>query len=104
MQPGHVWVDGAVLPGEGAHLSVFDRGFLFGDSVYETLRTYHGVPFLLDRHLARLERSAQRLAFELPSGVGAQVEKTHAAAGAGEESALRIIVTRGRRRTTTTCG
>ena len=41
-------------PAEDARVSVFDRGFLYGDSVYEVVRTYGGRPFALRRHLARL--------------------------------------------------
>ena len=47
-------LDGALVPPEQAVVSVFDRGFLYGDSVYEVVRTYGGAPFELDAHLARL--------------------------------------------------
>ena len=40
--PRHVWVDGRVLPADGPHLSVFDRGFQLGDGVFETLRARAG--------------------------------------------------------------
>ena len=40
--------------GEHAVISVFDHGFLYGEGVYETLRTYNGEPFLFDRHMRRL--------------------------------------------------
>ena len=58
------FVNGRFLPLEGATVSVEDRGFQFGDGIYEVIRTYHGKPFQLDAHLARLERSAH--AIELP--------------------------------------
>ncbi|XXX77628.1 aminotransferase class IV [Sorangium sp. So ce134] len=51
---------------EEAKVSVYDRGFLYGDSVFETIRTYGGEPFALEEHLARLERSAARIAIALP--------------------------------------
>ena len=51
-------------PTADARVSVLDNGFVFGDGVYETLRTYGGRPFHIDLHLARLRRSAARLAFE----------------------------------------
>src|ERR1051325_757849 len=52
-------------PGEPATVSLFDRGYLVGDGVFETLRTYRGVPFRLDAHLARLEHSLEVLQIEL---------------------------------------
>ncbi len=51
-------VDGMITPIEDARVSVLDRGFLYGDSVYEVVRTYDGVPFYLEEHLQRLHRSA----------------------------------------------
>ena len=59
-------VRGVLVPPDRAVVSVFDRGFLYGDSVYEVVRTYGGRPFELERHLARLNRSAGRLALTLP--------------------------------------
>ena len=53
-------LDGVVVPPGEARVSVFDRGFLYGDSVYEVVRTYGGRPFELPAHLARLARSAAR--------------------------------------------
>ena len=51
-------VNGEIAPAEEARVSVLDNGFTFGDGVYETLRTYGGRPFHLDRHLERLRASA----------------------------------------------
>src|SRR5512146_1255298 len=59
-------LDGVLVPPAEALVSVFDRGFLYGDSVYEVIRTYGGRPFELDAHLVRLHRSAARLALALP--------------------------------------
>lgn len=90
-------IDGRLVPPEEATVSVFDRGFLFGDSVYETIRTYRGRPFLLDRHLARLARSAESLSLPVPRGMDAlrhEVVRTLDAA-ANDESYLRVVVTRG---------
>lgn len=67
--PRHVWVDGRVLPADGLHLSVFDRGFQLGDGVFETLRARGGRATELAEHLARLERSATALGIALPSDV-----------------------------------
>jgi branched-chain amino acid aminotransferase len=92
-----VQIDGVVVaPGE-ARVSVYDRGFLFGDAVFEVLRTYGGVPFALGEHIARLRRSAERVYIALPvddATLRAEVERAIAASG-NEESYVRIIVTRG---------
>jgi branched-chain amino acid aminotransferase len=47
-------------------LSPLNRGFLYGDAIYEVWRTYHGIVFAWDEHFDRLERSAQALHLELP--------------------------------------
>jgi len=80
-----------------AAVSVFDRGFLYGDSVFETIRTYAGRPFALDRHLARLAASAARVYIELPVGLeqlGREVESAIVGAG-NSESYVRLMLTRG---------
>jgi branched-chain amino acid aminotransferase len=52
---------GTIVEPAAAKVSVFDRGFLYGDSVYEVVRTYGGAPFELPAHLARLRHSADRI-------------------------------------------
>jgi branched-chain amino acid aminotransferase len=92
-----VMIDGAIVAPEGAKVSVFDRGFLYGDAVFEVLRTYGGVPFALDEHLSRLRRSAERVYIELPvddATLRGEVERAVAASG-NDESYVRIVVTRG---------
>ena len=49
-----VFINGNFIEEEEATISVFDRGFLYGDGVFETLRIYNGKPFLFDRHIGRL--------------------------------------------------
>jgi D-alanine transaminase len=67
-----VYLDGAFVPKGDARLSPDDRGFLFGDGVYEVARAVDGRFFALDAHLARLARGAAALALPLPAGgVGA---------------------------------
>jgi branched-chain amino acid aminotransferase len=51
-------INGKIIPPEQAKVSVFDRSFLYGDSLYEVVRTYQGKPFRLKEHLARMEKSA----------------------------------------------
>ena len=52
-----VFLNGEFMPIEEARVPVLDRGFIFGDGVYELIPVYSGVPFRMDEHLARLERS-----------------------------------------------
>lgn len=95
-----VWLSTAGEPRDpqDATISVFDRGFLYGDSVYETLRTAGGRTIVeLDAHLNRLRRSAEGIAFELPfsdAEITDAVAQTIAAAN-NPDSRIRIIVTRG---------
>ncbi|HET8947097.1 MAG TPA: aminotransferase class IV [Candidatus Polarisedimenticolia bacterium] len=90
-------VNGRVCPAEEARISPLDRGFLYGDSVYETIRTYNGRPFRLGPHLDRLRRSAEALGIDAARTVvdpGAAVEEA-LARGGFEESAVRVILSRG---------
>jgi branched-chain amino acid aminotransferase len=56
----------SILPGDEAAVPVLDHGFLFGDSVYDVVRTGNRRPFLLQEHLDRLRRSAAMIYFDLP--------------------------------------
>src|SRR5688572_18297887 len=94
---GKVFIGGRIVDPEDATISVFDRGFLYGDSVYETLRVYRGVPFALEEHLERLYASGKRVGFELPwttQHVRDIVARTREAAGL-PDAYLRVICTRG---------
>jgi len=62
--PELAFVNGAFLPIHDAKVSIEDRGFQFGDGVYEVIVVYDGKPFLLDRHLSRLRRSAAGIGLE----------------------------------------
>lgn len=77
-------------------MPVLDRGFLYGDSAYEVIRTYGGAPFALGAHLDRLERTAGRIRLRLPvrDEIEFEVLRTLEAAG-NPESYVRIMVTRG---------
>ena len=79
-------------------VSVLDRGFLHGDSVFETLRTLEGRALFLDPHLERLERSARGSYLELPlsrRGFGAEIDRSIREAPWEGECILRLIVSRG---------
>ena len=94
-------VNGRVFDQEHASISVFDHGFLYGEGVYETLRTYNGQPFLFDRHMRRLRKSAGMVALDVPltdDHIDARFRETMRAAGLGEagrEAYIRILITRG---------
>lgn len=60
------FLNGRFMPLQETMISVEDRGYQFGDGVYEVIRTYGGVPFQLEAHLARLERSAQAIGLPVP--------------------------------------
>ena len=64
--PETAFLNGRFLPLAEATVSIEDRGFQFGDGVYEVIRTYRGRPFKLDVHLARLDRSAQAIDLRQP--------------------------------------
>jgi branched-chain amino acid aminotransferase len=100
--PATVNVNGRIADQQHAVVSVFDHGFLYGEGVYETLRTYNGEPFLFERHMQRLRTSAQMLALPVPladSEIDARFRETMRAGGLGErrgpDAYLRILLTRG---------
>jgi D-alanine transaminase len=68
--PDIAFVNGRFLPWSEATVSIDDRGFQFGDAVYEVIRTYRGVPFELAAHLGRLDRSATALCLSQPYSRG----------------------------------
>jgi len=66
---GWVYLKGKFIPEEQATLSIFDRGFLYGDGIFETLRAYRGRPYLLSRHLERLRGAAGLVRLPLPGEI-----------------------------------
>lgn len=61
-----VYVNGEFLPLSRAGISVLDRGFIFGDGIYEVVPIYHGQPFRMKEHLDRLERSLAKIEITPP--------------------------------------
>ena len=92
-------VNGRISDEREAVISVFDHGFLYGEGIYETLRTYNGRPFLYDRHMRRLRNSAAMMALDIPftdDQLASQIRDTTAAANLdGAEAYIRVLVTRG---------
>ncbi len=92
-----VSIDGSLVRPEDAKVSVFDRGFLYGDSVFEVFRTYEGTPFREREHLERLARSAERIFIDLPIDLETLSREIHEALDASElpNAYVRVVVTRG---------
>lgn len=90
-----MWLDGRVVPAGRARISVFDRGLLYGDAAFETVRVYEGRPFRWHQHRRRLKATLARLSipfprFDLRKAVGEVVE-----AACLPNAAVRLTITRG---------
>lgn len=93
-------VNGLITPAEEAKISVLDRGFQYGDSIYEVTRTYEGVPFYLEEHFARLENSARLARMPLSQSreeLTREIRRAVEASGVkkGEDVFIRYTVSRG---------
>ncbi|MFO0660380.1 MAG: aminotransferase class IV [Polyangiaceae bacterium] len=96
-------LDGEHLPEheiESPALSVADRGVLYGDGIFETLRAYNRTIFALEQHLARLERSAVAFRMQLPPRelLASELERAMAACASQhhvDDIVLRLVITRG---------
>jgi branched-chain amino acid aminotransferase len=93
-------VNGQITPLDEARIPVLDRGFLYGDSVYEVFRTYSGVPLFCHEHFDRMENSARLVHMKISQSRAELLEemrRTAAAAGVphGEDIYVRWHVTRG---------
>jgi aminodeoxychorismate lyase len=92
-----VFLNGQFVPEEQAVVSVFDRSFLYGDGLFETIRVYAGKPFRWVQHIERLQRGAEFLKIELPFSTealrdfaGQLIERNQM-----KEALLRISLSRG---------
>lgn len=94
---GTVFLNGRFVRADRARVSVFDRGLLYGDGLFETMRAYRGSVFALDEHLVRLRRSADFLGIRLSErDWRAVLEELLRRNGLGERDAwIRLNVTRG---------
>jgi len=92
-----VRIDGQSVAPEDAQISVFDRGFLYGQAAFETLRTYEGIPFEAGAHIRRLQESARKAGIPPPEDgpmLVRELAELHAETGR-RESVLRVSVTAG---------
>ena len=92
-----VWIDGRIVEGKDAKLSVTDHGFLYGDGIFEGMRAYNGRMFRLDDHMRRLSVSARALGLEIPGGTeqAKRVVLETVAATGSPEAYIRLLITRG---------
>ena len=90
-----VYLNGQFRPREEALVSVEDRGYQFGDGVYEVIHVYGGKPFRMREHLSRLERSLSGLEIPLPEPIPRIEEVCRQAAGALQNASIYLQVTRG---------
>jgi branched-chain amino acid aminotransferase len=93
-------IDGEISPTAEAGIPVLDRGFLYGDSVYEVFRTYNGVPLFASEHFDRLENSARLIHMSITQSRAELIEeirRTVAATGVGtgDDVYVRYQITRG---------
>jgi branched-chain amino acid aminotransferase len=93
-------LDGEIMMASAARIPATDEGLLRGDGVFEVIRLYDGVPFALEEHLQRLERSAANLRLPVDvEAVRSDAYRLLAHAGSSPDHALlRIVITRGARR------
>ncbi len=93
-------IDGRITPIESATVPITDRGFLYGDSVYEVFSTYGGVPLFMKEHFDRIENSARLIALNITQSrdqLTDEIKKTVQASGAakGHDVYVRYQITRG---------
>jgi branched-chain amino acid aminotransferase len=92
-----IYIDGEFLPKAEAKVSVFDHGLLYGDGVFEGIRSYNGRVFKLDEHLERLYDSAKSIMLQIPMPIETMKEtvletlrRNHLS-----EAYIRLVITRG---------
>jgi len=92
-----VYLNGKFMPIEEAHVPVLDRGFIFGDGIYEVIPVYSGHPFRLAEHLQRLQHSLDKVRIENPFDdpewgrlIGEIIQRN-----AGDDQSIYLQVTRG---------
>jgi len=92
-----IYLDGKLVPERDAKVSVFDHGLLYGDGVFEGIRSYNGRVFMLNEHVERLYRSAKAISLEIPISKEEMCEAVVATCKANRtmNGYIRLVVTRG---------
>lgn len=92
-----IYLNGKLVPERDARISVFDHGLLYGDGVFEGIRSYNGRVFMLNEHIDRLYDSAKAIALTIPmtkEGMARAVVRT-CKANRTYDGYIRLVVTRG---------
>lgn len=92
-----IYISGKFVPQEDAKISVYDHGLLYGDGVFEGLRSYHGKVFRLKEHIERLYESARAIWLEIPITQEAMRDAVVESVRVNkiEDGYIRLVVTRG---------
>ena len=95
--PGQVYINGKLYPQKDARVSVFDHGLLYGDGVFEGLRSYGGKVFRLEQHVDRLWDSAKAIWLEIPGTKRQMCDaiKDTLQTNQIDDGYIRVVVTRG---------
>lgn len=92
-----IYLDGKWVSKDKAKVSVFDHGFLYGDGVFEGIRSYNGTPFRLKEHLERLYRSAHLISLKIPYSIPQMIRVVLLTLKRNflTDAYIRLLVTRG---------
>jgi branched-chain amino acid aminotransferase len=92
-----VYLNNSLIHESKAKVSVFDHGFLYGDGIYETMRAYDGVVFMLDEHIRRLYRSASLIQLAIPKSAAEIKSAIHKTLKANslKNAYVRLTISRG---------
>jgi branched-chain amino acid aminotransferase len=92
-----IYISGKFCPQEDAKISVFDHGLLYGDGVFEVLRSYRGKVFRLEEHVRRLYESAKAIWLEIPMSQDEMCDAVNEAVRINkiDDGYIRLVVTRG---------
>ena len=93
-----IYLSGKLVREQDARVSVFDHGLLYGDGVFEGIRSYNGRVFMLEEHIDRLYRSAQAIALKIPISKKEMLKAVVMTCKANNamNGYIRLVVTRGK--------
>ncbi|MDI6785420.1 MAG: branched-chain-amino-acid transaminase [bacterium] len=93
-----VYLDGKLVPAEDAKISIFDHGLLYGDGIFEGIRSYNGRVFKLNEHLKRLYDSAKAITLTIPLSIEELREAVLLTLRSNKlrDAYIRLVVTRGK--------